>query len=457
MRIPGDAIMRLNPAILWLYGEDGSTGFYYHPDHAIPARNFTIQQTAIMERLANAATQQEILADINVSAAELADFLNDLTSWITDAIAWQDAEIPDAQARHRRHMEATRLRDIWTAMQAQRGENLKFHQTQLNDSNRQFDDVETTISHIFRNGHEALQGRSYGEAFCDWLLDNGHIGVGTQVMEVGCGLGYFADAILNRIAEKRPDIYKSLRYTLFDLSSTLQETQKRNMAAHATKVEFLQGDIETYDFGGRSFDLVISNEVIADLPVAEVCLENIQRAAPQTDAEKTVCKYDLDCAAVTKGSAKKALINIGAIRMVENLHDLLSERGCAVITEYGSLEASPKAVKFANHNEFTIHFGHLHEVSRHIGFTADIMNMGECIGFDANSATIRMEALRTLTHCLLPHLQKNKLPILAYTASSLKAALGEIDRKVGNVQFLPLNHPESLSPFRFKLLLLGSG
>lgn len=453
--IPDDALFILNPAIIWLRDEFGSVGFYRIPGQSAPVRRFTMLETDILEHLSTGATKAEILNRFDVEPSALTRFMESLDIWGEGALRWQNKQESQALADHNRLIAAARLRDIAMAMAAKADENDQFHKAQLTDAQRQFDQIETTISHIFREPHVALDDRSYGQAFCDWLITSGQMKSSCKIIEIGCGLGYFAKAILDRLEAVYPDIYDGLSYTLFDLSPELQAAQKSNCSRHAGKTHFVSGNIETHDFEDQRFDLALSNEVIADLSVATISLDNIQSGSPQSEAEIIAQDYQLDCVPIAQGNQRLAVINFGAIKMLQNVDKCLNENGYAVVTEYGSLDQSPKAVRFSNHDEYTVHFGQLEQVAQQLGIYHNRGTMGDMIGFNSNCETIRMESLRTLCDCLLPYLGRQSLPVLAYTPVSLKDALGELMDRIGNLQFLRLDDPASFSPFRFELLSLS--
>lgn len=445
----------MKPTLLWLRTKAGAAGSFFDGSETAEIRSFSEAETAILECLTKGPTKQEICALAGITNTCADDFLVSLQNWGSGALEWQSGEIGTAMDDHRRAIEAMRLRDIWAAMTTHEDENEQFHQVGLDQAEQQFDDIETTISHAFREAHVALNQRSYGEAFCDWLIETGRIGTSCRVIEIGCGLGYFANAILDRLAARRPDIYSSISYTLFDLSPELQSAQRTTCANHSGKLDFILGNIEKHEFGDNRFDLILSNEVIADLSVAAVSMDSIETGSTKTEAETLASHYALECVPIVQGNKRMALLNAGAIKMLENLNHCMGEHGHAVITEYGTSGLSPKAVQFSNHKEFTVHFGHLEKVAKQLGFSASLDTMGNVIGFDDQGETIRMESFRTLCHFVLPYLERAPIPMLAYTPQTLRHALGDTVDAIGNLQFLPLDHPASFSPFRFELLALS--
>ena len=67
--------------------------------------------------------------------------------------------------------------------------------------------------------HAALAGSSYGAAFFDAVTRRG--ARKRRILEIGCGTGRFARAFLDRMRAVEPARYREVRYTLFELSETL--------------------------------------------------------------------------------------------------------------------------------------------------------------------------------------------------------------------------------------------
>src|SRR5690606_24524699 len=67
-----------------------------------------------------------------------------------------------------------------------------YYRHEVLDAAAQFDHQETTLSHLLRQPHPALRGRSYGQAMVDALLERGHLPAAGRVraIEVGAGLGF---------------------------------------------------------------------------------------------------------------------------------------------------------------------------------------------------------------------------------------------------------------------------
>ena len=453
--IADDAWLTFGEGVLWLEEPDAISIFTTGPDSTPKQAKFPADNAALLKAMEQGGSKIVLAKESGLSLTELDRIFSRLREWDAAALVCQNGDISVAEDAHRRAIEIARLRDIFTAMQSAVDTNATFHSQHLTDAEQQFDAIETTISHAYREPHVALNGKTYGMAFCDWLVESGRLRPGCRLLEIGCGLGYFAKAILDRLASAHPDIYCSLSYTMFDLSPELQAAQQRNCASHSDRLRFMTQNIETHDFGEERFDLILSNEVVADLSVATVDFANIAASSPQTEAEALACPYQLDCLPIMVGSQKKAVVNVGAIKMLQNVAKAMAPSAHAVITEYGTNGHSPKAVTFANHNEFTVDFGHLARVGHALGLWADRETMGDMLGFDAQAQTISMTSLQTLNRALLPYCGKAVLPTLAYTSETLRDALGNMLAQIGNIGFLPLSAPNSFSPYRFEVLTLS--
>ncbi len=362
-----------------------------------------------------------------------------------------------AEKQNQRMIEAAlKMKLQWEAAIAKPGANSVFHASGIEDAHRQFEDIETTVSHLFREPHVALDGRTYGEAFCDRMLELGALQTGGRVIEIGCGVGYFACHFLDRLKERQPSIYGSVHYTMFDLSPELQSSQKEQCAEHIERIYFEAGNIEAHDFGGRQFDLIIANEMIADLSVGPAKLGNTRRREPESEAEELVNQYDLECDADYSGENAAIAINVGAIRLLEKLPDMLARGGRFALSEYGYIEMNPRAVAFADHFEYSIHFGHLMQAADRLGLRPELENLGEWLGFDGDFPMMDFRSFETLNQVLLPAVGIDPIPKLPYNRDGLNAALGNLADRICNVRFESLRSTGSLSPFRF-FALVGSG
>lgn len=324
-----------------------------------------------------------------------------------------------------------------------------YHLHEITDAEHQFNRVEVTVSHAYGVAHPALGGRSYGQALFDLCKSAGVLRAGASIVEIGCGTGAVARAFLDRFAATDPRAYDSSRYTLLDLSPALGASQRELCAAHARCTSFVSADVEHCAIDGGAFDVVLCNEMIADLSVAVM-----DRANPWDGAgAQLVSKYGLDgsCA------LDRFLVNVGALRLVERIARWLRPGGIAWISEYGNLSTFPHAVELGGHVEHSIHFGHLLTAARSLGLEARCDPLGTRIGFDLEHEVLAGDSsflLRRASTVLFG----SPLEARAYDRAMLRAKLGDVLDRIGNLRWRPVGDRESfMSPSGFFALTLRAG
>jgi SAM-dependent methyltransferase len=323
---------------------------------------------------------------------------------------------------------------------------LSYHQNEINNTEIQFDFNETTLSHMFRDKSKALSNNSYGESLCEVLINFKKTTKELRILEVGCGTGFVALNILNRIQEHSDELYQNVNYTMFDLSPTMAETQKEQCSMHLDRLSFLSGNIEEYDFT-QQYDLIILNEVIADLNVDVGCKENSLRS----EAELLVEKFDLEISHFPK----KYILNTEAIKLVEKLKAVLAKEGTAFISEYGSLDEVPKPVELPGHNEYSINFGHLTKVWSESSFAFEFGRVGDLLCFDPNYEVLDENVRELLVDYVLPFLGVKTVPRKSYDKDLLRDVNPDFFEKMIHIPFSKLNTGRgTLSPYAFKYILL---
>jgi SAM-dependent methyltransferase len=212
------------------------------------------------------------------------------------------------------------------------------------DPHRHFDEVETTIAHCFATPHPALGDEAFGSRLRR-LLGEG------RVLEVGCGTGELA-----RDWGPCPD------YTRLDLSPGLLAAQ----GVVAPWTRGVLGDAMDLPFEDASFDVVVCNEVVADMPCTRV---------------------------------GGRLVNTGAFKAVQEIARVLAPGGQAWVSEFGSEDELPEETVQLDHPEVSIHFGELREAALQAGVQADIVPMAEALQADTSARWLArpcFEALRAL-------------------------------------------------------------
>jgi hypothetical protein len=191
---------------------------------------------------------------------------------------------------------------------------IDFHLHGIEEATWEFDQIEPTVNHCFRFPHEALGGFDYGSRFCLAtlrpevvpLLNNSRP---LEVLEVGGGTGTFARSFLQQAARLNGT---SLDYHILDLSPALMESQRKILSELLPEHRHFQQDATEFDLPGHTFDLIVSNEVIADFPVAPVQRNNDREW--QGEGAYYLDKYNLS----DKDAPDSFVVNAGAFVFIES-------------------------------------------------------------------------------------------------------------------------------------------
>jgi hypothetical protein len=325
-----------------------------------------------------------------------------------------------------------------------------FHVQGIEDAAWEFDLIEPTVNHALRFPSEALGGLNYGARFCVATLNADvlprlSMANRLEILEVGGGTGSFARSFIEQSqrVETPADEPLEIDYQIMDLSPSLIQSQQQKLAGVAPAVTHHQQDATEFDLPDRKFDLIISNEVIADFPVARVNRsrdENDESASNwQGEGASDLEKYDLD----ELPQADSFLLNTGVFRFIERAWEHLAPGGVVIMSEYGGVDTFPIQSYHLNHEEFSIHFGHVQTCARKVGFECRLIGLKYFLGLDDQVRMLDGQEEHIL--CLNHVLQKY--------GASLPYAL--ISQSEFQERFQPLVDEISLTGFSFSPLANG--
>ncbi len=345
----------------------------------------------------------------------------------------------------------------------------------MEDAEAQFADVETTLSHLFRVPHPLLRGATYAERLADTFWMRGLFGPQVRrIVEVGGGLGHLAAGLLTDLKTRAPEVYAQLDYTIVDLSPALRRAQEarlteagvrdrvRWVAANAEELDAHFSALNAAGSDDSGIDLFVSNEVVGDFTTLkltrELCgleaedeADRLARIATLGRASRFVQRLNL------KDAPDPFYFNIGALELVEKLWTALRPGGGAFISEYGEIAKYPIPSTQLDHLEFSIHFGHLHQLARGLGFQASVEYVQDLIKLDRNAMTLTttrtyFQSLRAMMASFGVELDKTALS----DEMLVELCEGKVDLEtIGDLRFETVDSRcMGLAPHEFKALIL---
>jgi phospholipid N-methyltransferase len=312
-----------------------------------------------------------------------------------------------------------------------------FHLHGIEDATWEFDQIEPTVNHSFRFPHEALGGLDYGSRFClstlrpDVVPSLNNLSQ-LEVLEVGGGTGSFARAFIKQAASLNGI---GVNYHILDLSPALMKNQRKILAELMPESNHFHQDATEFDIPSHKFDLIVSNEVIADFPVA---------SGNEGEGVYYIDKYDLP----VNDAPESFVVNAGAFRFLERAWKHLTPGGTLIVTEYGSVQRYPAASFNLNHDEYTIHFGHLAACAAKVGFECRLQTLKEFLDFDDDVLVLngREEHLLCLNHVL--KIYGETLPYAVISKSEFERRCAGVVEQTGLIgySFSPLNKGFQFGP-----------
>ncbi|GIW72103.1 MAG: hypothetical protein KatS3mg102_1645 [Planctomycetota bacterium] len=423
--------------------------FYVEADGSVlRARWDRTQQRPVLERLAGLPARlwqicdgthplAEILADAGQHARALRELLGRWTGIEQQLLKWLPAPAntftegpPPEVLSHTKHLRCFGPAPPARPPAEDEPELTRYHRERIRTAEEQFELRESTLSHLYREPHPALGGRSYGARLAEVLRERGLLGPHTRrIVEVGGGTGAMAEAFLEALPAPAPVRH----YTIVELAPALLAAQRRRLSgspgALPAAVHWVQGHAEALPLRSGCTDLLLCNEVIADL-----------RVAPDP-------------------ARPGRLLNAGALVLLQEIARVLAPGGGAFVSEYGELEGEVRPAEGLDHAEHTIRFGELVARAHALGLQAALEPLDALFGFAADTPVLFADAIHLAELDAIARHFGGELPALAYTPAMLQQRLGgvlELDR-LFHLHFSPLGRglpTAGLAPAVFKALLL---
>lgn len=344
-----------------------------------------------------------------------------------------------------------------------------YYQGEIEDAALQFDHRETTLSHLFRVPHPALAGRTYGQALVDGLAQRGHLPTAPRaggparhltVLEIGAGLGYVARDVMSRLRELGFEV----DYTIVELAPALAAAQQQRLGADSAR--WVEGDVLAVDLPAASFDFILANEMIGDLPARYLSRTDIGLPVGDTGTADPNLVRQLgkggelaaDHGVNLDDAPEPLFLMTGAFELIDRVATWLRPGGVAILTEFGENSQWPRLSTHLDHPELSTHFGQLAALARGLGLGAHIDFVMDVIDLDRSAkglATTRshFRALRAMFEAA--GIDLPKLGMVPEMLQELVADKLSLD-KVGELRWDKIeDRLMGLVPHEFKLLALS--
>ncbi|MEW6544209.1 MAG: hypothetical protein AB1411_11425 [Nitrospirota bacterium] len=345
------------------------------------------------------------------------------------------------------------IREGWSGRQGFEGaEHLsEFHLHDIETQEGHFDQIETTVSHLFREPCEALQGLTYGRLLAKHLRRLGWWNPKPRlVVEVGGGLGYLAREMA---AELFPAEKLGMRYLFLDLTGPFLRSQlglAREAGWHACGT---QAHAEWLPLRTASVDLIVDNENLADMTPVQLTRREVEAGKGETALHQEALDWIRRIRLPLGDDLPETFIfNLGPIRFLSELWRVLKPGGRAILVEFGIEKGWPAPVKLPGHTEYEVQYQHLRHAARWLGFQDRYSALPQFLVIRPDTKVLCTGAAYTIQRFCAA--QGKPFAIRAYTEGELKQTLGDLLPKLLGCHYHEIIDPAWFGLWDFKVLLL---
>jgi ubiquinone/menaquinone biosynthesis C-methylase UbiE len=348
------------------------------------------------------------------------------------------------------------IREGWSGREGFEGEEHleDFHHHELTESagdDGHFDLIETTVSHLFREPNEALNGLTYGRLLMKQLRQLGWFNPKPKViLEVGGGLGYLARELGKDLL---PFEKQSIKYLSLDITQPFLTLQVDRAKAGGWNVAGTRANGEWLPFADNTIDLVIDNENMADMTPVQLSRKELTSGTGDTAQHQEALDWIRRLRLPVEADPPDEIIfNLGPIRFVAELWRVLKPGGRAFLTEFGIEEGWPAPVKLPVHTEYEVQYSHLRQAVRWLGFQERYLSLPQFLALKPDTKVLCTGAAYTIQRfCEAVH---KPFAVRAYTEKELQQVLGDMLPKLHGCHYHDVADPAWFGLLDFKVLLL---
>jgi ubiquinone/menaquinone biosynthesis C-methylase UbiE len=326
----------------------------------------------------------------------------------------------------------------------------EFHLREITKREGHFDQIETTVSHLFRESSEALQGLTYGRLLAKHLRRLGWWNPKPRtVLEVGGGLGYVAREMATELS---PGERQGVRYLFLDITRPFVESQL-SLAESRWNRAGVQANAEWLPLKDSSIDLVIDNENLADMTPVQLSRAEVESGRGSHPLHQEALDWIRRLRLPIDPDLPTAfMFNLGPLRFLAELWRVLRPGGRAILIEFGIEAGWPAPVKLPGHTEYEVQYSHLRHAAKWLGFQEHYQALPQFLMLKPDTQLLCTGAAYAIQR-FCTALGKS-FAIRAYTEGELKAALGDMLPRLLGCHYHELIDPAWFGLWDFKVLLL---
>ena len=348
------------------------------------------------------------------------------------------------------------IREGWSGQEGFEGEaHLEdFHHHELTETiedDGHFDVIETTVSHLFREPNETLNGLTYGRVLMRQLRQLGWFNPRPKViLEVGGGLGYLARELGKDLL---PFEKQSITYLSLDITQPFLKLQVSRAKAGGWNCAGTRANGEALPLADNSVDLVIDNENMADMTPVKLTKKELTEEKGDTGQHQEALDWIRRLRLpIETNPPDDVIFNLGPIRFVAELWRVLKPGGHAFLTEFGIEEGWPAPVKLPGHTEYEVQYSHLRQAVRWLGFQERYLSLPQFLALKPDTKVLCTGATYTIQRFC--QAMNKPFTVRAYTEKELQQALGDILPKLHGCHYHDVADPAWFGLLDFKVLLL---
>ncbi len=351
------------------------------------------------------------------------------------------------------HLLLLKIREGWQGTSEFEGEThlSDFHTHEIASPEGHFETIETTVSHLFREPSEAMEGLTYGRLLAKQLKKLGWWDKKPRViLEVGGGLGYVARDLGGGLSSEER---RGARYVFVDITRPFLKTQLAMGQEGGWAAAALQANAEQLPLRDASVDLVVDNENLADMTPVKLTRREVETGKGVSPLHQEALDW-VRRATLSLGAEipEDFIFNLGPVRFVAELWRVLKPGGRAILVEFGIEAGFSAPVKLPGHTEYEVQYSHLRQVARFLGFQEKFGPLPHFLNMRPDTRVLCTGAAYAIRRFCEG--AGRPFAIRAYTESEFSHALGDMMPKLSGHHFHDISDPAWFGLWDFKVLLL---